>query len=59
MLIYCIMHMMGPCGCGCDKKMKLKGKKKQKKAVESCQAERGKEMKRERSTVIVLNGITI
>ena len=58
MLIYCIMHLQMPCGCGCDKKLKLKGKKKQKK-VESCQAERGKEMKRERSTVLVLNGITI
>jgi len=51
--------MMGPCGCGCNGKLKLKGKKRKEKKVESCQAERGKETKRERSTVIVLNGITI
>ena len=52
------MHMMVPCGCGCDGKMKLKGKKKQKK-VESCEAERKTDMKRERVTTLVLNGIII
>jgi hypothetical protein len=39
--------------------MKLKRNKRKDKKVESCQAERQKEMKRERVTVVVLNGITI
>ena len=53
------MHMI-PCGCGCDgMKMKRKDKKRKEKKVESCQAERKTDMKRERVTTLVLNGIII